>query len=114
MIPKERRFTKADFDRVFNTGRGVKRDGVRIIWAPGSGKAAVVVAKAVGSTARRNTIKRRWREALGLELREGAMPGDYDLVFVVGTEAEHLRGQAVSERIRELSKEAATAKEPTQ
>jgi ribonuclease P protein component len=102
MIPKERRFTKQDFDRVFNTGRGVKRDGVRIMWATGSGKAAVVVAKAVGSTARRNTIKRRWREALGAAMKAEVLPGGADLVFVVGTEATAARGEAVSERIRTL------------
>jgi ribonuclease P protein component len=116
LIPREQRFTKKDFDRVFNTGRGVKRDGVRLMWAPGSGKAAVVVAKAVGSTARRNTIKRRWREALGCLVKGEDFPVGFDLVFVVGTEAEHLKGQAVSERIRQLSKEAVatgTERQPT-
>lgn len=107
MIPKERRFAKQDFDRVFNTGRGVKRDGVRIMWAAGSGKAAVVVAKAVGSTARRNVIKRRWREALSMAINAEQMPCGTDVVFVVGSEATEARGEAISERIRQLSKEAA-------
>jgi len=107
MIPKELRFAKKDFDRVFNTGRGLKRDGVRIMWASGSGKAAVVVAKAVGSTARRNTIKRRWREALGAAIKTGLIPCGADIVFVVGTEALELRGAAISERIRALLAEVA-------
>ena len=106
MIPKERRFAKQDFDRVFNTGRGVKRDGVRLMWAAGSGKAAVVVARAVGSTARRTVIKRRWREALGVAIKAEQMPCGTDLVFVVGSEATEARGAAISERILQLSKEA--------
>lgn len=116
MIPQERRFAKKDFDRVFNTGRGLKRDGVRIMWAAGTGKAAVVVAKAVGSTARRNTIRRRWREALGAALSAGTLPSGTDVVFVIGTEATEARGEAIAERIRLLSKEAAgdgTEKVPT-
>src|SRR5687767_9166989 len=99
MIPKVLRFAKKDFDRVFNTGRGVKRDGVRIMWAAGSGKAAVVVAKAVGSTARRNVIKRRWREALGMAIKADQTPCGTDVVFVVGSGATEARGKAVAERI---------------
>ncbi|MEO7454241.1 MAG: ribonuclease P protein component [Fimbriimonadales bacterium] len=99
MIPKERRFAKQDFDRVFDTGRGLRRGGVRIMWAAGSGKAAVVVAKSVGSTAYRNTIKRRWREALGAAEKAEALPPEMDVVFVVGTEAVELRGSAIVEQI---------------
>lgn len=98
MLPKERRFTRKDFDRVYSQGRGVKRQGTRLIWAPGTGKAAVVVAKAVGSTAYRNTIKRRWREALKPE----GLPEQLDIVFVVGSEATDVRGKAVEERIAAL------------
>lgn len=101
MLPKARRFTRKDFDRVFSQGRGVKRQGTRLIWATGSGKAAVVVAKAVGSTAYRNTIKRRWREALKPE----SVPEQLDIVFVVGSEATDARGKAIEERIAELLSE---------
>ena len=102
LLPRERRLrTRSDFDRVFSQGRGVKRQGIRLIWAPGSGKAAVVVAKAVGSNAYRNTIRRRWREALLPE----ALPGDLDIVLVVGSEATGVRGKAIQERIAELLNE---------
>ena len=102
MLPKERRLrSKSDFDRVFSQGRGVKRQGVRLIWAPGSGKAAVVVAKAVGSTAYRNSIRRRWREALLPE----CLQAQWDIVLVVGSEAADVRGVAIKERIVALLSE---------
>jgi ribonuclease P protein component len=98
MLPKAQRFTRKNFDRVFSEGRGIKRQGVRLVWAPGSGKAAVVVAKAVGSTAYRNTIRRRWREALKPE----SVPEQLDIVFVVGSEATDVRGKVIEERIAAL------------
>lgn len=101
MLPMALRFTKSDFDRVFSQGRGVKRQGTRLIWAPGSGKAAVVVAKAVGSAAYRNTIRRRWREAL----RPESLPAQWDIVLVVGSEAADVRGAAIKKRIASLLSE---------
>jgi len=103
MLPKERRFTKKDFDRVFSQGRGIKRAGTRLVWASGTGKAAVVVAKAVGSAAYRNTIRRRWREALKPQM----LPEQLDIVFVVGSEATDVRGKAIGERIALLLNEMA-------
>jgi ribonuclease P protein component len=103
LLPKERRLVKkSDFDRVFSHGRGIKRQGTRLIWAPGSGKAAVVVARSVGSTAYRNTIRRRWREALTPD----CLPATLDCVLVIGSEAISIRGRAISERIAELLSEA--------
>jgi ribonuclease P protein component len=103
LLPKERRLLKkSDFDRVFSHGRAAKLPGTRLIWAQGSGRAAVVVAKAVGRTAYRNTIKRRWREALTPEM----LPEQVDFVLIVGKEALHLRGKTVAERIESLLREA--------
>lgn len=91
MIPKDRRFVKSDFDRVFSTGRSVRRNGVKLLYTPGSGKAAVVVARSVGCAAYRNQIKRRWREALDPK----TLPSEMDTLLVIGSEAKGERGQAV-------------------
>ena len=103
LLPKERRLLKkSDFDRVFSQGKAVKLPGTRLIWATGTGRAAVVVARAVGSNAYRNTIRRRWRDALSPQ----QLPADKDLVLIVGTEASSLRGKQVSDRIVQLIAES--------
>lgn len=89
MLPKERRLRKkSDFDRVFQTGKVVKLPLLRLVWMPGMGRGAVAVSRQVGSIARRITVKRRWREALG----QAAIPADKDFVVVVGTAGAKTRG----------------------
>lgn len=61
------------------------------MWAPGKGRAGVVAAKSIGSVAYRNTVKRRWREAL----REIEFPQNLDVVFIVREEGAKERGEKV-------------------
>lgn len=82
LLPKGRRLVRRrDFEQVFSRGRIFDGPLVRIIWSRGKGRVAVVAAKAVGSLARRNTVRRRWREAVSglLDL----IPDDLDLVVIV-------------------------------
>ena len=97
LLPKERRIRKrADFDKIFKFGRVLKRPDVRVVWSPGTGRAAVVVAKSIGSIAYRNTIKRRWREALG----EAELPNALDVIFVVRSEGAKERGEVLKQSLK--------------
>ncbi|MBA3725946.1 MAG: ribonuclease P protein component [Armatimonadetes bacterium] len=98
MLPKDRRLRKkADFDRIFESERRINGRSVRIIWSPGEGRCGVVVSKAVGSLAFRNTVKRRWREALrGMDI-----PNALDLVIVVRTEGAKERGAEIAGALKQ-------------
>lgn len=99
MLPKSRRLIeKRDFDRVFGEGRTCQFPAVRVAVATGQGRYGIVASKAFGCVARRNTIRRRWREALGQLAAE--LPLNLDAVFVVKAAAGSLRGDAVREALR--------------
>ncbi|GEM_PF-4942790 len=101
MLPKAHRIVKrADFDTLFQFGR-VRNDAlVRIVYKSGEGRAAVVAAKSLGSIARRNAIRRRWRDALG---KLGAEPLDkLDMVIVLKPGAESLRGDKIEKFLLEV------------
>lgn len=82
LLPKPRRLTdKRDFDEIFKCGRVVDSQLTRLIWRQGEGKVAVTTVKSLGSLARRNQVKRKWREALRLVLNETSE--DVDFVLLV-------------------------------
>ncbi|MEW5884325.1 MAG: ribonuclease P protein component [Armatimonadota bacterium] len=100
MLPEAHRLrSRGDFQRVFSEGKAVELDAVRLVHAPGSGRVAVVVSKSIGTLARRNQVRRRWREALrGLLER---VPPDRDLVLIVRARASRLRGREAREVLEE-------------
>lgn len=100
LLPKTRRLRhKADFDKVFKTGRIIDRPRLRIIWARGHGRAAVVAAKAIGSLAHRNRVRRRWREAMRLLV--DSIPHEVDLVAVVKPDGAGIRGREVVNELQD-------------
>ncbi|MER3413718.1 MAG: ribonuclease P protein component [Armatimonadota bacterium] len=100
MLPEVHRLrSRGDFQRVFSEGKALELDAVRLVHAPGLGRMAVVVSKSVGSLARRNQVRRRWREALRGLL--GRIPQDRDMVLVVRSRASSLRGREVREVLEE-------------
>lgn len=100
MLPEVHRFrSREDFQRVFSEGRAIELDALRLVYAPGSGRVAVVVSKSVGSLARRNQVRRRWRETLRDLL--GRIPRDKDLILIVRTRSSQLRGREVREVLEE-------------
>lgn len=100
MPPKAGRLTRsADFDRLFKTGATIDAPDFRIKWIAGTGKVAVVVAKTAGSIARRNTLKRRWKEALSK--LPSKMINELDLVIVVKPSGAKRRGEAIEQALTE-------------
>ncbi|RMG24359.1 MAG: ribonuclease P protein component [Armatimonadetes bacterium] len=100
LLPEAYRLrSKSDFQRVFSEGKALELDAARIVYAPGSGRVAVVVARSLGSAARRNQIRRRWREAVRSRL--DAIPRDLDVVLIVRTSAAHLRGKEIENALEE-------------
>lgn len=94
MLPKERRLRKrADIENVFSNGRRLERPWIRVVWTGGKGRAVVVVSKSVGSIAYRNTLRRRWREALGESVE--FIPNESDLVVVVKSRGAKERGENI-------------------
>jgi ribonuclease P protein component len=96
--PEDRRLRKkADFDKLFKSGRKIDRPNLRLLYVSGTGKAAVVVARSAGCIAYRNTVRRRWREALRICEGNNA----FDCVIVVKAEGAKDRGDAIKKSIRE-------------
>lgn len=74
-----------------------------MIHGEGDGLLGVVVAKDAGSIARRNTIRRRWREALRRHVPD--WPMNRNGVFVVRANGVELRGAEIDAAICEAIKE---------
>ncbi|MCH8274516.1 MAG: ribonuclease P protein component [Armatimonadetes bacterium] len=106
MLPKARRLSKSrDFDRVFSHGRVLDCPPIRLIWAPGNGRAAVVASRNLGSIARRNRIRRRWREGLRTLMEE--IPDNLDLIVVVKREGAETRGDVLLSELRSATRKLA-------
>jgi ribonuclease P protein component len=100
LLPKNRRLKqRKDFDYLFREGRILQTPSLRVVYLPGSGRLAVVAAKGIGSLAHRNTVRRRWREALRM------MTSDFehwDAVFVVKASGALVRGEAIVEELQSV------------
>lgn len=104
MLPKPKRLSKrSDFDSIFQSGRVFNSPDARVVWREGTGKVAVVAAKAIGSNAHRNLIRRRWREAL----RE--LPYELwlnlDWIVIVKERGKEKRGREILQALGEILKQ---------
>ncbi|HWP30939.1 MAG TPA: ribonuclease P protein component [Fimbriimonadales bacterium] len=91
---------RQEFERLFQQGKVFDTPYLRVLWLPGEGRFAVIPVRAIGSIARRNTIKRRWREALRTMLQE--VPSNRDMLFLIKKSGENLRGEHLREALRAI------------
>jgi ribonuclease P protein component len=81
-FPKVERIRKSrEFEAVFENGRVVRDDQLRVYNAPNGldlSRLGLVVSKKVGDSVRRNRVKRLFREAF--RLNKDRLPGGFDLV----------------------------------
>lgn len=69
------------------------------MYLPGSGRLAVVASKGIGSLARRNAVRRRWREVLRMMVSDFEK---WDMVLVVKVPGALLRGESIVEELRSI------------
>lgn len=79
----------------------LEREALKVIWAKGSGRYAVIAGRSIGSLAYRNTVRRRWREGCRLLMKEGTLPTFIDAILIIKTAGEKIRGNKLLQELRE-------------
>lgn len=101
--------SRAEFDRVFRSGRRQRIGGIVAIVAPGGSEGfrfGLVAGKRIGGAVERNRAKRRIRHALG----SVSPPGEIDLIVIASSsvltapfpELVRWLSQAVEPRVEQL------------
>jgi ribonuclease P protein component len=91
---------KGRFETIFRDGKRVSGDLCRLYAYPGQGKIGVSTAKKIGSHARRNRVKRRFREAI--RTQPDMLDRRLDYVVVVNAGSADAPFEPVKSELRAL------------
>lgn len=84
--PTRRGLSKARFDEIYRDGKRAKGEFCRLIALPGEGRIGFATPKVLGSNARRNRVKRRFRAAVMKMVR----PTNLDIVVAIAASADQI------------------------
>lgn len=109
MSPRTRSLsTRRDLDRVFRTGRRVRRDGVQVVVSPRDVSAAPT-RTAVSVRASRAVVRNRARRRVVHALREIGPVAGWDVIVRCGSGAASMPWEELETNLRDALTEAGAA-----
>ena len=90
-LPIKKGLTKGRFEEIYQKGKRVSGELCRVMALPGSGLIGYSTPRAIGSLARRNRLKRRFRAAVV----RCVMPEGLDMVIAISANADKADFEAI-------------------